>query len=161
LSEHPSIEVVRAAVEKEVAADTRQARRVALYLCHRLTGLRLKEIGEAFGVGESAVTQASRRVRGQLQRNLGLAEMVKRLEAGLNVSEVQMTPSPFISGIYTKHRGKCICSAGEQFFVGDTAKEAVARATAAHPNDEGWFMRYIPREKVGAERSPSSGIGCA
>jgi chromosomal replication initiation ATPase DnaA len=75
-------------VEKEVAADTRKARRLALYLRHRLTGRGLKEIGEAFGVGESAVTQASRRVRGQLQGNPELAEMVKRLEAELDMSEV-------------------------------------------------------------------------
>jgi hypothetical protein len=45
-------------------------------------------------------------------------------------------------------RGKCICIAGQQLFVGDTAREAVAQATAAHPEDKGWFTRYIPREKV-------------
>jgi hypothetical protein len=53
-----------------------------------------------------------------------------------------------ISEIYTKYRGKCICIAGEELFVADTAKEAVALATAAHPEDDGWFTRYIPKEKV-------------
>ena len=45
-------------------------------------------------------------------------------------------------------RGKVICIAGQQLFVGDTTREAVAQATAAHPEDKGWFTQYIPKEKV-------------
>ena len=47
-----------------------------------------------------------------------------------------------------KCRGKCICIAGQQLFVGDTVQEAVAQATAAHPEDKGWFTRYIYKEKA-------------
>jgi hypothetical protein len=50
--------------------------------------------------------------------------------------------------VYTKHRGKCICVAGGELFVADTVKEAIAQATTAHPDDEGWFTRYIPKDKV-------------
>jgi hypothetical protein len=50
--------------------------------------------------------------------------------------------------IYSQHRGKCICIAGEELFAADTPKEAIALATAAHPEDEGRFVHYIPREKV-------------
>jgi hypothetical protein len=50
--------------------------------------------------------------------------------------------------IYTKYRGKCICIAGEELFAADTAKEALALATEAHPEDEGRFVHYIPKEKV-------------
>jgi len=53
-----------------------------------------------------------------------------------------------VSEIYAKHRGKCICIAGQQLFVGDTANDAIAQATAAHPDDKGWFTRYIPKEKA-------------
>jgi hypothetical protein len=53
-----------------------------------------------------------------------------------------------ISEIYAKRRGKCICVAGEELFVADSTKDAIAQATAAHPDDEGWFTRYIPKEKV-------------
>ncbi len=53
-----------------------------------------------------------------------------------------------ISDIYAKHRGKCICVAGQEVFVADSASAAIAQATAAHPDDEGWFTRYIPKEKV-------------
>jgi hypothetical protein len=50
--------------------------------------------------------------------------------------------------IYSQQRGKCICIAGEELFAADTPKEAIALATAAHPEDEGRFVHYIPREKV-------------
>ncbi len=53
-----------------------------------------------------------------------------------------------ISEIYAKHRGKCICVAGKEVFVGDSASDAIMQATAAHPDDEGWFTRYIPKEKM-------------
>jgi len=53
-----------------------------------------------------------------------------------------------IPEVYEKHRGKCICIAGQELFVGDTARIAVSLATAAHPDDRGWFTRYIPTEKV-------------
>jgi hypothetical protein len=52
------------------------------------------------------------------------------------------------SEIYPKHRGKCICIAGEELFVAETASEAVAQATAAHPHDKGRFVHYIPKQKV-------------
>jgi hypothetical protein len=50
--------------------------------------------------------------------------------------------------IYANHRGKCICVAGQELFVADTATEATALAMAAHPEDAGWFTRYIPKDKV-------------
>jgi len=46
------------------------------------------------------------------------------------------------------NRGKIVCIAGKEAFFGDDVKEVVARATAAHPDDKGWFTRYIPREKM-------------
>lgn len=52
------------------------------------------------------------------------------------------------SEIYEKHRGKHICVAGEEVFAGDTPEQAVALASTAHPNDQGSFVQYIPREKM-------------
>lgn len=52
------------------------------------------------------------------------------------------------SEVYPKHRGKCICVAGEELFVANTASDAIARATAAHPHDKGRFVHYIPKERV-------------
>ncbi len=50
--------------------------------------------------------------------------------------------------IYAAHRGKCICIAGEELFVADTPQEALAQATAAHPDDDGRFTRLIPLERI-------------
>jgi prepilin-type processing-associated H-X9-DG protein len=50
--------------------------------------------------------------------------------------------------VYTRHRGRCVCVAGEELFVADTPEEAMALAKSAHPEDDGSFMRYIPREKL-------------
>jgi len=50
--------------------------------------------------------------------------------------------------IYSQHRGKCICVAGEELFVADDPREVMALAKAAHPEDEGALLRYIPKEKM-------------
>jgi hypothetical protein len=52
------------------------------------------------------------------------------------------------SEVYSKHRGKCICVAGQELFVADTAQEALARAAAAHPDDNGRFVHYIPKDRL-------------
>ncbi len=84
------------------------------------------EIEESTGAGEAS---KARRLREQFDRN-------------------HMWLQAHASEIYARHRGKCICIAGQELFVGDTAKEVIAAATAAHPEDEGWFTRYIPKERV-------------
>lgn len=50
--------------------------------------------------------------------------------------------------VYTQHRGKFVCVAGQQLFVADTAPEVVAAARKAHPEETGILLRYIPREKM-------------
>src|SRR5438874_10908203 len=50
-----------------------------------------------------------------------------------------------IPEVYSQHRGKCICVAGQELFVGDTPEEVLARAKAAHPEDDGRLLRYIPK----------------
>jgi hypothetical protein len=50
--------------------------------------------------------------------------------------------------IYQHYRGKCLCVAGEELFVADTPQEVLALARAAHPEDDGFFLRYVPRDKV-------------
>jgi hypothetical protein len=50
--------------------------------------------------------------------------------------------------VYCRHRGKVICVAGEELFVGETSEQVLASARNAHPNDDGAFFRYIPLEHV-------------
>ena len=49
---------------------------------------------------------------------------------------------------YKCHRGRYICIAGEELFVADTPEAAYASAKSAHPEDDGLFVRYIPKEKL-------------
>jgi hypothetical protein len=53
-----------------------------------------------------------------------------------------------IKDVYSRHRGKCICVAGQELFVGDTPEAVIARAKAAHPEDDGRLLRYIPKERI-------------
>ena len=53
-----------------------------------------------------------------------------------------------VSDIYTRFRGKCICIASEELFVAETPEEALRLGTAAHPDDDGRFVHYIPSEKL-------------
>lgn len=46
------------------------------------------------------------------------------------------------------HRGKHICVAGEELFVGDTPEEVFGKARAAHPEDDGYFLKYVYRERM-------------
>ena len=50
--------------------------------------------------------------------------------------------------VYAQHRGKCICVAGQELFVADTAPQVVAMARTAHPEDHGLLLRYSPRTKM-------------
>lgn len=50
------------------------------------------------------------------------------------------------SEVYS-HRDKYICVAGQELFVGDSVKEVVAAAKAAHPEDDGRFTKRIPLER--------------
>ena len=53
-----------------------------------------------------------------------------------------------IAEIYRNHRGQYICIAGQEVFAADSAQEALAGAKAAHPDDHGWFTRFVPLEKL-------------
>ena len=47
-----------------------------------------------------------------------------------------------------KNRGKIVAIAGQEAFFGDTVSDAVDQALAAHPEDKGYFTRYIPMQKM-------------
>ena len=53
-----------------------------------------------------------------------------------------------ISEAYADNRGLYICVAGQELFVAARVQDAIAQATTPHPDDEGWFTRYIPKVRV-------------
>ncbi len=46
-----------------------------------------------------------------------------------------------------RHRDRVICVAGQELFVGNTTEEVLAKARAAHPEDDGRLTRIIPKER--------------
>jgi hypothetical protein len=63
--------------------------------------------------------------------------------------------------IFRTYRGKTVCIAGQELFVGDTPREARAKAEAAHPEDDGLFSWYIPRkrlERIYAHQRPMASL---
>ena len=50
--------------------------------------------------------------------------------------------------VYERFRGQCVVIAREEIFAADEPEVAWALAKAAHPEDDGSFIIYVPREKV-------------
>ncbi len=86
LSTKLSIEEIVKAVESEFIQQPALVNKVSLYLCHRYTARKLKEIGRNFNIGESAVSQASRRLSMNIKRDKKLRKQIKRVENKLNLS---------------------------------------------------------------------------
>jgi len=66
---------------------------------------------------------------------------------------------PRVPQIYAQNRGKCICVAGQELFVGATGAEVIAMARKVHPKDDGLLMRRIPREHMERIYSHCRAIG--
>jgi hypothetical protein len=52
LKDKPTVQQIQKAVEAELSGDPKLIRKVQLYLCQHYTGMRLKDIGAQFGIGE-------------------------------------------------------------------------------------------------------------
>jgi putative transposase len=87
-TERPAIEMIVAEVDRLLENEPALSKKVYLYLCHRYTGKRLKEIGEYFKVSESGVSQASHRVAVALEKDKKLIVLVERIKQKLKLSRV-------------------------------------------------------------------------
>jgi REP element-mobilizing transposase RayT len=83
-----TIEEIREAVEGMFGSEPRISKKVALHVCHRYSGKKLKEIGICFGVGESAVSQTSRRFETILAKDKAIRRKVENLYKELGLSDV-------------------------------------------------------------------------
>lgn len=57
-----------------------EARRVGLYLCQTLSDLPLRPLGEIFELRETAVCEATRRLKNRIATNPERADMVPRVK---------------------------------------------------------------------------------
>ena len=65
--EMPDPEEIIKQAAKVLSEDAALLKRVQIYLCHKFSGQKLKDIGFHFGIGVSGVSQASRRVGLQIK----------------------------------------------------------------------------------------------
>lgn len=82
----PTIVDIIKAVESEFIHQPAIVKKVSIYLCHRYTASKLKEIGLHFNIGESAISQASRRIRMEIEQDEKLKSKIKKVEKKLNLS---------------------------------------------------------------------------
>ena len=75
----PGLDDIEEVVTATLQQDKKLARQVNLYLCLRYSGKKLREIGERFGVSESGVTQASRRIRTKMNSNKRLGKVIRKM----------------------------------------------------------------------------------
>lgn len=87
LSSRPTMDMIIQAVQNVSLTDKVSAK-ASVYLCHKFSGAKLKEIGNSFGIGESAVSQTSRRFVLQIKEDKGLGEVVENLKTKLGLSIV-------------------------------------------------------------------------
>ncbi len=80
-----SLEAIIKTVEQEFRDRQDIIRKAAIYISHRYSGRTLREIGQRFGVGESAVAQASSRFEAEFRKNRLLKRMVASVYTALNL----------------------------------------------------------------------------
>jgi putative transposase len=86
--EKPDIEEIVRLVEKAIPEDSGLSKRVQLYICHKYSGQKLKDIGLYFGVGESGVSQSSRRVAMKIGEDKKMKKLIRLILSDLNLSRV-------------------------------------------------------------------------
>ena len=77
--------MIEKAVDPIITSDQKLARQVKLYFSHRYSGLKLKKLGRRYGISESGVTQASRRVRLKIEDDKKFARMITKIAKYVNV----------------------------------------------------------------------------
>jgi REP element-mobilizing transposase RayT len=64
-----SLDEIVHAVNEILNGQEKLAKKVSIYFCHRYNGAKLKEIGEKFGIGDGAISQASKRLLLQAEKD--------------------------------------------------------------------------------------------
>lgn len=81
----PAVDEVLEAAKEVVGNENGLWRKVSIHLCHRHTGMKLKEIGERFGIGDAAVSVTSKRVHAQAENDPKIQEVLRAIRKLLKV----------------------------------------------------------------------------
>ena len=89
LNTGPVIDNILEVVNKAPFVDESIRKKAGIYLCHRYSGAKLKDIGSYFEMKDAAVSQASKRFAQQIEKDKSLKNALKRTEERLLVSYVE------------------------------------------------------------------------
>ncbi len=82
---NPEPDKILKVVTAAIGENKKLARQVAMYLCHKYSGKKLRDIGDLFGVGETAIAEARRLFERKMEKDEKLSGAVKRIKAFLNI----------------------------------------------------------------------------
>jgi hypothetical protein len=88
LTIRPTLEGIIAAVDAVFQSDKKLARQAGMYLCHRYSGERVREISNLYKVSESAITEAARTFPLKMVTNKKLVEEIDRVKAMVNICDL-------------------------------------------------------------------------
>lgn len=84
-----SLKTIFAEVEAVFGTKEKIGRNVKMYLCQRYTGEKLRDIGVSFGIGESAVSQAGRRIKERMRNDQKLRKRIAAIEKMIIMSRIK------------------------------------------------------------------------
>lgn len=82
---NPEPEEILKAVAAVIGENEKLARQVGMYLCHKYSGKKLREIGKLFSVGETAIAEARRLLSRKMEQDKKLSEEVEKVKAILKI----------------------------------------------------------------------------
>jgi len=87
----PRVELDQIFVEVDVLFDKepKVARNIKMYLGCRYSGKALKDIAQHFGIGDSGVSQAGRRIADKIKKDINLKKRIEKIEKKLNLSRMK------------------------------------------------------------------------
>jgi REP element-mobilizing transposase RayT len=85
LTSRPLPEEIISVVNSIFVANEKQARQASIHICHKYSGVRLREIGSLFDVRETAIAEASRRFLFKMGEDKKLRDLVERVKGKLEI----------------------------------------------------------------------------
>jgi REP element-mobilizing transposase RayT len=80
----PTLEEIDKKVSK-IIKDKKKGRKISLYIMHKFSGAKLKDIGKLFNISESGVTQNTKRFEKDLNKDRGLRKTVDVIQKELEI----------------------------------------------------------------------------
>jgi len=85
LTVRPSLGEIISAADTVFSSNKKMARQASMYLCHRYSGERLREIGKLFKVSESAITEAARTFPVKMNQHETIFEAAEKVKVLLKI----------------------------------------------------------------------------